>query len=148
MKAAHAVLLNHWQSAGDEPALAGGGESIHRGIERRFVVVLPPDFRAYLLHAAPRDDFYDNDNVTWWPPSRIKNIPDEYGQPINEPRIAAQASACLFFADHFIWISAWAICCGEGKDYGKIALIDGQRDRIVAGSFRESFTLTSPIRCP
>jgi hypothetical protein len=136
MEAAHTILLNHWRSAGDEPALAGGGESIARGIEQRYAVALPHDFRAYLLHAAPRDDFYDNDDVTWWPPSRIKNIPDEYAVPINDRRLAAQAPTCLFFADYFIWASAWVICCGEGGDRGKVALI-GASDRIVAGSFTE-----------
>ena len=36
-----------------------------------------------------------------------------------------------------IWSWAWAICCEEGGDRGKVALIGGAPDRIVVSSFTE-----------
>lgn len=51
--------------------------------------------------------------------------------------IAAEAHSYLFFADYSIWCWAWAICCGDGPNRGKVALVGGAPDRIVADSFSD-----------
>ena len=96
---------------------------------------LPEDFRAYLLESAPREDFWDDGDAIWWNPERINNIPDEYDSEVSDPAIAASAVNCLFFADYMIWCRAWAICCSEGEDRGKVAVVGGSSDRWVADSF-------------
>lgn len=137
METAHAVLTGWWRATGDEPPIANVGEATVQEIERRYGLTLPEDFRLYLLHAAPSDDFWDNGDAIWWSPERLKNIPEEYEHPIDDPRIAQKAQTYLFFADYMIWSWAWAICCEEGEDRGKVALIGGAPDRIVASSFTE-----------
>ena len=76
MDTAHTVLSGWWWATGDEPRLANVGETTIQDIERRYGVTLPEDFRLYLLHAAPSDDFWDNGDAIWWSPERLKNIPE------------------------------------------------------------------------
>ena len=108
-----------------------------RKVEQDNSLALPDDFRLYLLHASPIDQAWDDEMVIWWPIERLKNIPDEYEQAVKDPRVASNAEDWLFFADFSLWCWAWAICCGEGEDRGRIALVGGSPDRIVAGSFAE-----------
>ena len=108
-----------------------------RAIEHAYGVTLPEDFRAYLLQAAPSNELWSDGDILWWPPARITNIPDEYEHPVTDPFVATNAGSYLFFADFMLWAWAWAICCDDGEDRGKIALIDGSSDRIVARSFTE-----------
>jgi hypothetical protein len=67
----------------------------------------------------------------------VKNIPDEYEHEVDNPQIADEAASYLFFADYMIWCWAWAVCCSEGPNRGKVALIGGSPDRFVANSFSE-----------
>ena len=53
----------------------------------------------------------------------------------------AEKHAYLIFSDYLIWCYAWAICCSDGPNRGKIALIGGLPDAIVAGSFRQFLLL-------
>ncbi|MBQ1497868.1 MAG: hypothetical protein IIZ38_06105 [Sphingomonas sp.] len=46
------------------------------------------------------------------------------------------AERCLFFADYMAWCWAWIICCEEGEDHGRVAVI-GAGDRRVADSFTD-----------
>ncbi len=108
-----------------------------RKVEQDNGLALPDDFRLYLLHASPIDQAWDDEMVIWWPIERLKNIPDEYEYAVKDPRVASNAKDWLFFADFSLWCWAWAICCGEGEDRGRIALVGGSPDRIVAGSFAE-----------
>lgn len=135
MDAAHMILSSRWKATGDEPAKASPGDTAIQEIERRYHVTLPKDFRSYLLEIAPRDHFTDDEMVTWWSPSKIKNIPDKISSRICNPVVAAEAEAYLFFADFLIWSSAWAICCCDGLDYGKVVSVDGVNDHFVATSF-------------
>ena len=48
-----------------------------------------------------------------------------------------KAGKYLFFADDMAWCWAWAICCDGGEDHGKVALIGGAPDHVVARSFSE-----------
>jgi len=131
----HAALSQWWRATGEAPARAFQAERKVRALESDYGVALPEDFRAYLTKAAPAADFCDDNDVNWWSPGRITNLPDEYEHPVANPAVAGEAEAYLFFADYLIWASAWAICCSEGENRGKVALIDGAADRFVAESF-------------
>jgi len=104
-------------------------------VERDYRLSLPDDFRDYLLRASPVDQAWDDEMVIWWPIERLRNIPDEYESPVTEMQVATTAADWLFFADFSLWCWAWAINCGDGEDRGKVALIGGSPDRVVAGSF-------------
>jgi hypothetical protein len=108
-----------------------------RQVEQETGLSLPEDFRLYLLHASPLDQAWDDEMVIWWPIERLRAIPDEYESDVTDAAIAAQAKDWLFFADFCLWCWAWAINCGDGEDRGKVALIGGSPDRIVAAGFAE-----------
>jgi hypothetical protein len=108
-----------------------------RKVERGYGLSLPDDFRLYLLHASQLDQAWDDELVIWWPIERLRNVPEEYEHPVAEQRVASSAAEWLFFADFSLWAWAWAICCGKSEDRGRIALIGGSPDRIVADSFTE-----------
>jgi len=105
-------------------------------LENRYGIRLPEDFRDYLLHSCPKDEFSNCDLDTfWWSFDRIKNIPEEYEHPISDAVIARDAAKYIFFADYAIWCWAWAICCGDDENRGRVALIGGMPDQFVANSF-------------
>ena len=131
------AILSAYFGPSDHYLPAYPGEPTIREIEQRYAVTLPEDFRAYLLEAAPMQDYYDDRDISWWAPAKIRNIPEEYPHPISDLHVAEKTATYLFFADFLLWACAWAICCDEGEDRGKVALIGGSPDRIVAGSFTE-----------
>ncbi len=133
---AHETLARYWAYGGDHPKPFPAVETAIHDLEQRYGIVLPADFRTYLLHVAPEEDHWDEGDATWWPLSRIHNIPEEYEHPLKNPVVAAMAGRCLFFADYMIWCWAWVICCEEGDFYGKVAVI-GSDDRWVADSFTD-----------
>lgn len=113
-------------------------EDAVRGLEQRYGISLPNDFRSHLLKLeADGDGGYWVENVDWWPIDRVRNIPEEYEHPVRNPQIAERATSYLFFADYAIWCWAWAICCDDSEDRGKVAIVGGAPDRIVATSFSE-----------
>ena len=134
MERAHEILTAWWASHGGVPEKAQSAEAAVRDLERKYGLALPEDFRDYLLNCAPREIVNDDEFTFWWPPGEIRNIPDEYQQPIRNPRIAAKAPSYLFFADYSIWCCAWAICCEDGPDRGKVMVV-GETDHFVADSF-------------
>jgi hypothetical protein len=103
----------------------------------KYGVRLPDEFRDYLIHSSPANDFgRDQNMITWWSLDRVKSIPDGYQHPIRNEMIARNAAKYLFFADYLIWSSAWAIACGDDENWGRIAVISGN-DRFVADSFAQ-----------
>lgn len=109
-------------------------ESVGR-LEQRYGVRFPDDFRDYLLHSCPKDDFgCDEMMTTWWPLHRLKNIIEEYEHKFTDTTIAKDAAKYIFFADYSIWCWAWAIGCGGDENRGRVVVISG-RDRFVADSF-------------
>jgi hypothetical protein len=103
-------------------------------LEERYSISIPTDFRRYLLHIAPLKDAMDGEITDWWSLDRICNIPGDYRQEVSEP-IASEAAAYLFFADYMMWCWAWAVCCSDGPNRGRVALIGADPDGFVADSF-------------
>lgn len=129
------TLVAWWERTGSDIPAGGASDEVIDALARRYDVVLPPDFRAYLRHACPSREDIDWGNGTWWHPGRIRNLPDEYEYPVG-PVITDGGRRWLFFADHLIWSYAWAICCEPGPDNGKVAVILGENaDFVVADSF-------------
>lgn len=115
-----------------------------QALEGRYSLRLPEDFRSYLLYAAPATIWMDDIGTQWWAAKEIKSIPDECpdGSPgkLNAD-IERESAQYLVFADYLMWCYAWAICCSEGPNRGKIALIGGAPDTFVADSFRDFLKL-------
>lgn len=113
-------------------------------LEERYSLQLPDDFRAYLIYAAPSVTFMDDIGTQWWAQAEIKSISEECpdGPPgqIN-PEIERENNAYLIFSDYLIWCYAWAICCSDGPNRGKIALIGGLPDTFVADTFGDFMRL-------
>jgi hypothetical protein len=116
-------------------------------LQRRYQLRLPEPFRAYLIETAPRTDRMDDIGIIWWAPERIKSLPDECGRETPEDQrnaeIEDEAHSYLVFADYLDWCYAYAICCSEGPNRGKIALIGVTPDRFVASSFSRFVTLAA-----
>lgn len=131
-------LQRYW-SAETDPLIIPGPreESEIRAIETRYGVELPEDFRAYLRLACPAADAMDQQNVEWWIPERIKNIPDEYENHLDNASVRDEPHTYLFFADMAIWCWAWAINCGPGSNRGRVVVIGMRDDPFVASSFAE-----------
>ncbi|WP_434403290.1 SMI1/KNR4 family protein [Sphingobium sp. DN12] len=112
-------------------------------LEERYGIRIPEDFRDYLGDVAPNEDFMDDIGVTWWSIKNIKNIPDECPTSPGDinPLIEEESDKYLIFSDFLIWCYAWAICCSEGENRGKIALIGGSPDCFVADDFRQFVAL-------
>lgn len=129
-------LQQFWKLSDAQIAASGVSEMEVQGLEQRYGIRLPDDFREYMLHACPRiDGDGDDDATTWWHLDRIKNIPDEYDHRIGNDVIARDAAKYIFFSDYAIWCMAWAICCDESENRGRIALVGP--DRFAADSFAQ-----------
>ncbi len=139
--ALYVALAEHWSSDPDYATEPDAGSRADE-IERRYSLVLPEDFREYLLHASPREFHWDFQGTQWWPAGEIKNLVDECPDwPPGHPEVDEERDKYLVFADYLVWCYAWAICCSEGANRGKIAIIGGMPETFVAGSFREFLRL-------
>lgn len=133
-------LTAFWWETGDKPAVRQSSAIEVVELEQRYRVVLPDDFRSYLLHVIPNEMRSRLESIKWWSVDRIRNINETYGASLRDPIIADVAEECLFFADYSNWKWGWAICCAKGEHYGKVALIGGFSDYWVANSFAEFVT--------
>jgi hypothetical protein len=138
------ALAQFWASSDPKSYSPGCAEVQIKALEDRYSIRLPDEFRSYLLNAAPRITYIDDIGTQWWAADEIKSIPDECpdGPPgkVND-EIEREKHAYLIFSDYLIWCYAWAICCSDGPNRGKIALIGGLPDVIVADSFRQFLLL-------
>lgn len=112
-------------------------------LEERYFILIPDDFRRYLLNVAPLADVVDDEMTTWWSLDRVTSLPDGLAEvsilppkPSGNPDIAAEEDAYLLFADYMIWCWGWAVCCSNGPNRGRVAMI-GDREGFVADSFDE-----------
>ena len=138
------ALSSHWALSDPNTYTRHATRAHVEVLEARYSLQLPDDFRAYLTYAAPSVTFMDDIGTQWWAPSEIKSIMDECPKAspdqINS-EIEQESEAYLVFSDYLIWSYAWAICCSNGSNRGKIALIGGLPDTFVADSFREFLRL-------
>lgn len=136
-------LLDFWRSVGDytngavllEPS---AGERVAAALEERYAITLPPSFRDYVVRAAPGAygiDTHDYLICSWWGADRICNLPDGYEGAVKNAAVADRSAVYILFADWALWCGAWAICCGDSADRGRIMVINGGDDRFVADSF-------------
>ena len=131
------AALSRWIHGDCVPHARADAEAGVALLGSRYGIRIPEDFRRYLIEAAPREATSDDEMTTWWPVDRIRNIPDECDTEGLHPVIAAEAGAFLFFADYLIWCWAWAVCCSDGPNRGRVAIIGGSPDGFVADSFTE-----------
>lgn len=131
-------LTNHWQQINYEIKFGPSKENTILSLEEKYDIILPQDFRQYLLKSCPEPDCDDMDDngVCWWPLNRIKNIPDELEGNSYKLKVIGDIAKHLFFADYLIWCWAWAICCEPGKNYRRIVYVGGD-NKIIANSFSE-----------
>lgn len=139
-------LQRFWEADTPSVVSARPSEAEVAGLESRYGISVPADFREYLLHCCPIRDVDLSDGTSWWQFDRILNIPDEYrGFPewcqdwtgIENPAVLTNADKYLFFADFAVWMWAWAIDCGDDENRGRIAAIGTRYDGFVADSFDE-----------
>ena len=136
-----ARLLAMFAREGAVPS--GHGAALVVRLEERYALRIPDDFRHYLLHIAPLQDVTDDEITCWFSPDRVRNMPEELVdvntgtyRPSTHPGIAAEENQYLVFADYMIWCWGWAVCCSNGPNRGRVALI-GDPDGFVADSFTE-----------
>jgi hypothetical protein len=89
-------------------------EAIIADLEARYGVTLPADFRQYLGRGAPSAENWDAEDGNWWPPERIKNIPDEYEHPVSAvvARSSVKRATKLYMppgGDRFAGRAAWRL---------------------------------------
>src|SRR3954469_25198206 len=110
-----------------------------RNLQERYGLSLPGEFETYLTEGSPQTDSMDDGGIIWWAAERIKSLRDECGPTTPDaqrnPDIESEAHQYLVFADYLDWCYAYAICCSEGANRGKVALIGVKPDRFVARSF-------------
>jgi hypothetical protein len=129
--------LAEWLGTADGQRRTADAEAYVGALESRYGIRIPDDFRRYLLHVAPSAEATDEEVTAWWGLGRIRSVPEEYQHEISNSAIATEAGAYLIFADYLVWCWAWAVCCSEGPNRGRVALIGGDPDGFVADSFSE-----------
>jgi hypothetical protein len=130
-------LAQFWNSLA--PSAVTDRRATAEDLERRYDIRLPTDFKAYLTMRVPGKEFMDDGGIIWWPIGRIKSLREECGEATPDeqrnPAIEAEADRYLVFSDYLDWCYAYAICCSESINRGKVALIGSSPDRFVARSF-------------
>jgi hypothetical protein len=135
--AAHDRLKQWWDETGGMEIEQVSEERL-AGLEKRYGITLPPEFRDYLQHAAPHGQLAWDGHTDWWSFERLRSVQEEECENDADAFLAGRADQWLLFADFMIWCWAWAIDCGDGPTRGKIAVVgDRRRDRIVAESFTD-----------
>lgn len=141
------LRLRRFEPNEERPPSSERGAAIALELEQRYGLRLPDDFKAYLADAAPETDWMDYDGIIWWAPERIKSLSDECRGEVADapllPEIAAEADTFLVFADYLDWCYAYALCCSDGPNRGKVALIQEGPGRFVASSFTRFVTLAA-----
>jgi hypothetical protein len=131
------ALNRLWLNVQSMPRLRG--QTTARNLEQRYGLRLPQDFSAYVDEASPLFDQTDSGGITWWAPGRIRSLREECGPSTPDEqrnqRLEEEADSYLIFADYLDWCYAYAICCSDGPNRGKIALIGVEPDRLVASDF-------------
>jgi hypothetical protein len=134
--APHLILQIWWSKTASHIETRTTSDADLARLEARYDIELPPDFRQYLSEGVPTVEKWDDNDGTWWPIERIRNIPEEYEHAVGDP-VAQNAAKHLFFLDCSFWCWAWAISCADDETYGKVALVGSNPAGYVADSFTE-----------
>ena len=132
------MLLSHW--AAEVPPYRRAvyhGETEVRALEARFGLTMPASFRTYLLVACSTFDDggeMDASDNAWWGLDRLVAVREGYDHDLRNTALTKEAPTSLIFADHMVWCMAWAICCGQGQNYGRVFVIN-EPARFVADDF-------------
>src|SRR5215472_15928839 len=89
-------LQSYWRGTKAKVGIVELNHESVASLEQRYSIQLPDDFRDYLLHSCPKDDFGYDKETTWWPRDRLKNIPDEYEHKVTDATIAKNAAKYVF----------------------------------------------------
>jgi hypothetical protein len=139
------ALARLWSD--ERPLLSERGTVVAADLQRRYDVRLPSEFEAYLREGSPKTDWDSRCGFTLWPPERIKSLPDERGTETpalqRNPEVEREADKYLVFADYLAWCYAYAVCCSDGPNRGKVALIGANPDRFVASSLSSFLVLAA-----
>jgi len=133
--AAHEMLRNWWRDH-EGPTGKAVSPTAVATLGARYGMTFPDDFRAYLLHAAPAEETFDEEFTTWWPFERLRSLAEECTDREPIPALREREGQCLVFIDHFVWAWAWAICCTDDENHGKVILLS-DKDRFVADNFTD-----------
>jgi SMI1 / KNR4 family (SUKH-1) len=113
-------ILEYWLQSNLERRLGASGEDI-AAFETKYDVVLPPDFRKYLLLVdGSSDGDMDNCYYRFWPLAEIKPVSEELddsGGVIYSDRFGYPD--CFVFADHLI--NSWLYAVKITKDPAQLA---------------------------
>lgn len=132
-------LIQHWTAEG--LAIARGVlEEVLQDFERRSAVLLPHDFREYLLNVDGMTQVggqdCDGKGFAFWPLSRIRTVPEECAAKGVRTPVFDGTENYLAFADYMQW--SWAYAIGVSKtESGRILQFGTRSPRIVAESFAE-----------
>lgn len=122
----------------EQPHKSVCGYEVINKLQKLYDISLPEDFASYLLEASPRADSIDKNGINWWSPEHIKSVGEERAIAASDsllPEIKNAADSYLIFADYLDRCYDYAICCSDGPDRGKIALVGTTPGRFVASSF-------------
>ena len=134
-------LVEHWTLRGLGIA-DGNSESVVRAFELKHGVILPVDFREYLLSVDGMMQLHGHDcDPLWfafWPLDRIRNAQEECSKPrMSLPKVANLANYFVF-ADYLQWCWAYAIrLSGDRSDRNPVFAIGSLNDGEIASSFSD-----------
>jgi hypothetical protein len=89
-------LRRYWRDTKANVSTVALNQESIASLEQTYGVRLPDDFRDYLLHSCPKDDFSYDEMTTWWPRNRLKNIPDEYEHEVTDASISKNSAKYTF----------------------------------------------------
>jgi SMI1 / KNR4 family (SUKH-1) len=145
MQTASGHLIAYWKSSNILIA-PGNSEEAIRKFESGNRVVLPPDFREYLLTVNGMLQAEGNDSdpngFAFWPLSFIKSVREErVGQPPLLPE-GQSPDEYFVFVDYLQWCWAYAIrLTSRQSDGGQVAHVGKLYPRVIAYSFTEFIDL-------
>jgi hypothetical protein len=132
-------LIQRWR-AGGLAIVPGVSEEALRAFESKYNVLIPADFREYLLHidgmAQVGGHDCDEQGFGFWPLSRIKAVPDECAASKVQVPTLEGIEHYFAFADYMQW--SWAYAIGLDRAHsGEILQFGTLSPGIITHSFAE-----------
>jgi hypothetical protein len=141
MKTSSSKLIGHWRLL-NLRIVPGNPETKVREFESRNRVVLPPDFREYLLSVDGMAQVGGNDcdptGFAFWPLACVKSVPEECTKHSLRLPEVPDPDRYFIFADYLQWSWAYAIHLSNlPSGPNPVIHVGTIRPRVVAGSFTE-----------